>query len=306
MADDKLKRIHTFQSDVEELMQKEQVSKADIALAEGARQTAQAEAAHVTPPQPDQSKTFRISNNLPLSTRWNVRLITVAAVGAVVLGGIGIGVFFFSKNAEQEPAAGPRGNKAPETRALVLQGKERRAGVLNVIQAGIAAVSVPQNEMRTVPVRRGEATLSTSELFTLLETGAPPALVRALGETFTLGIHGFQGGQPFLLFTVSSYDHAFAGMLLWEPRLIDDVGPLFGISSREILADVGSTTTEALQNTIAIKDVIIKNKDARAAFNPSGSIVFLYSFTDKRTLIFTTSEDTLKALISKAGGGKLR
>ena len=86
----------------------------------------------------------------------------------------------------------------------------------------------------------------------------------------------------------------------------DDIGPLFGVNTRELLINVGSTTADALQNRIVFKDVVIRNKDARAAFGPQGTIVFLYSFIDKQTLVFTTHEETLKTLVGKAGGGKLR
>ena len=200
---------------------------------------------------------------------------------------------------------GPKGRGA-ETTTIVLSGGEKRAGAIKAIQQGLSALSVPQNELRRALLRRGEALITTPELFELLETGASPALIRALTKWPTLGVHGFQGGQPFLLFGVTSYDHAFAGMLAWEQRLVADIAPLFGVSIREVLANVGSTTAEALQNTIEIKDVIIRNKDGRAVFGPGGDILFVYSFVDKETLVLTTGEDTMRALISKAGGGQLK
>ena len=95
-------------------------------------------------------------------------------------------------------------------------------------------------------------------------------------------------------------------MLSWEQNLLSDIGPLFGISVRDILGKAASTTSEALQNTLAVKDVIIKNKDVRAIFDPKKEIIFLYSFIDKETLVLTTSEDTLRFLIGKAWGGRLR
>lgn len=302
-----LKRIRTFQGDVEEMMQRNKVSKASIALAENEkrveRETLDSPSASVI--TPDASKVFKISSPLALAPHWNTRLITLVVVGIVIVGGMGIGAFLFFRNNE-EPTSTDQQTQIPQSAAISLAGGESRAGVLKAIVDNIAALSVPQNQLRIIPMTLGALTITTEELFLKLETSAPTPLTRALGATPTLGVHGFRGGQPFLLFSVSSYDHAFAGMLAWEKNMLRDIGPIFGVVPREILGKVSSTTSEALGNRIAIKDVILRNKDARAAFDPQGKIVFLYSFIDKQTLVVTTNEDTLKLLISKAGGGRLR
>lgn len=287
------------------MVRNKQVSKAGIALAESARNRESAEAGEGAPVRANQSKIFSISNNLPLSTRTPVRLLILIAVSALVLGGVGAGVFFFFKDRETQLQLTPALQK-PAALSVSLGGNERRAGVVGVVQKALQALSVPQNEIKTIAVTKNGIPVATTELFSALEAGAPPELARALGYAPVLGVHGFRGGQPFLLFPVVSYDRAFAGMLAWETTLLADIGPLFGVSARAILSDVGSTTADALGNTITVKDVIIRNKDARAAFAPSGDIVFLYAFIDKQTLALTTNEDTLKMLINKAGGGKLR
>ncbi|MEK7170331.1 MAG: hypothetical protein AAB767_03525, partial [Patescibacteria group bacterium] len=261
------------------------------------------EATDGTPPR---AKIFSIGNTLPLQAGWNWRLIAfVFAVAAVVIG-IGIGVYFALRTTPP-PMVPPATQEKPKTTAAVaLQGKETRVGAIALLRKSLETLSVPQNELRVIPVTVSESALTTQHLFTLLEASTPSALVRALGSAPVLGLHGFRGGQPFLLFNVSSYDSAFPAMLVFEATILDDVGPLFGVHTRELLANVGSTTADALQNRIVFKDVVIRNKDARAAFNPQGTIVFLYAFIDKQTLVLTTNEETLKTLIAKAGGGKLR
>ncbi len=302
-----LKRIRTFQNDVEEMLQHSPVSKASIAIAESEKRIKQEtqDSQSASSPFQNTSKVFRISSGLPLTSHWNTRLIALVTLLILFLGGIGIGAFFFFKDAEQAVST-EQGTQIPESAAVTLEGRESRAGTLKAIWSVVSTLSVPQNELRTIPVKLGIAPITTVELFAKLETSAPAPLTRALGTAPTLGVHGFRGGQPFLLFSVSSYDYAFAGMLDWEQNLLGDIGPLFGISPREILRNVGSTTTEALGNTIAVKDVILRNKDVRAVFDPQGAIIFLYSFIDKQTLVFTTNEDTLKILMSNAGGGRLR
>ncbi|MDO8594665.1 MAG: hypothetical protein Q7R93_04095 [bacterium] len=304
-ASDDLRRIRTYQSDVEEMMQKEHVSKTEIALAETEKQHEQ-EAAPPTPaPFVNPPKMFNLSNRLPLGPRWNGRLIALISVGGLVLAGIGVGTYFYLSGSKR-PVPTPPVTEVKEVSAVALDGRESRAAAIAAIRKVIDATSVPQNELRTIPLKIGSVSLTTADLFTVLNTSEPATLTRSLAASPTLGVHGFKGGQPFLLFSVTSYDYAFDGMLKWESTLLEDIGPLFGVSQREILQKVGSTTKEALGNTIAIKDTIIRNKDARAAFDPSGAIVFLYSFIDKQTLVLTTNEETLKLLLSKAGGGRLR
>src|SRR3989338_5498914 len=297
-----LKRIHTFQSDVEELMQAQSVSKTDIALAESEKRRKE-DIALGAPA--NQSRLLHISSHLPETTGWNMRLALLIGAGVLLLGGIGMGASFLLR--DRTPAK-PR--EAPtmvqKSVEVTLAGTESRAGIIKAVRTALDATSVPQNQLRTTPLLRVGAALTTAGLFSMLETSAPPALTRALGAIPVLGIHGFKGGQPFLLFPVSSYDYAFDGMLAWEKTLLDDIGPLFGVLAREILRNSGDTAAEERENAIVFKDIIIRNKDARAAFAPDGRVVFLYSFLDKQTLLFATNEDTLKFLLNAAGGGKLR
>jgi hypothetical protein len=301
-----LKRIHTYESDAEELMRNTSVSKTDIALAESEkrRRDATTQTAIQGEPAEHQSRLLRISSDLPETTRWNTRLILLIGVGALLLSGVGAGTFFILKDkTPARPREAP--TVVPKSAEVALTGTESRAGAIKVVRTALDAISVPQNQLRITPLLRAGAAITTDRLFNMLEASAPPALTRTLGALPVLGVHGFKGGQPFLLFAVSSYDYAFDGMLAWEKTLLDDMGPLFGVLPREILGG-RDATVEARENVIVFKDIIVRNKDARAAFAPDGRVVFLYSFLDKQTLIFATNEDTLKFLIGAAAGGRLR
>lgn len=303
-----LKHIHTFQSDVEEVMKRQQISKATIAIAQSERRAAQKkEEARAPAPEPQApSKVFHIVRDLPVSSRWNVASLALIAITLLFLVGTGVGLYFFLSGSE---TAGPpkEVTQAPKSAAVTLEGKEGRTGIIKMIQRRLDTLSVPQNELHTIPVTLAAMPITTAELFGKLETASPGPLVRALGASPTLGVHGFRGGQPFFLWSVSSYDHAFAGMLAWEPDLLSDIGPLFGISPRAIIAkQLSSTTADVLGMARTFKDLIVRNKDVRAVFGPKGSIIFLYAFIDKETLVLTTNEETLKFLIGRAGGGRLK
>jgi len=306
---DELKRIRTYESDVQEILQEGQVSKATIAIAANEKQVKREVEQEATPPatpaQP--TKVFTMSNDIPLALpKWNIRLMVFLSVGLLAVIGTGAGALLYLRSPKTPVIQEQPKMVVPKANIITLQGGEKRAGAIAAIQKGLKNISVPQNQLQTFFITRGGTPITTPLLFETVETSAPAPLIRALGTLPTLGLHGFQGGQPFLLFPVLSYDYAFAGMLAWEETMLEDIGPLFGVSPHSLLEKVGSTTSEALGNRIAFKDVIIRNKDARAAFDPSGTIVFLYAFLDKQTLVITTKEDTLRALQGKAGGGRLK
>lgn len=304
---DELKRIQTFQSDVEEMMRRQKVSKATIAISEDKRKARVEEPDSqdsASPSSPD-AKVFKISSGLPLPARRGFRFIALIVAGILVLGGIGAGAFFVFKRDGQTNTSLPE-TEVKQSIAIALESRENREGVIKAIWSRVRDLSVPQNELRVIPITLDATPITTAKLLEKIEASAPAPLVRALGQTPTLGVHGFRGGKPFLIWSVSSYDHAFDGMLSWEKNMLRDIGPLFGISVRDIVEKAASTTSEVLGNTIAIKDIIIRNKDVRAAYDPKGEIIFLYSFIDKETLVLSTNEDTLRFLLGKAGGGRLR
>ena len=185
-----------------------------------------------------------------------------------------------------------------------------RVVLIKCVRDESAKTQVPLGEFRIIPLKKktGEETepLAFTELLGALEASAPPALVRALEPVPLFGIHGIRGNQPFLLFSVTSYDHAFDGMLLWEKEILQDIGLVFGVDSRALLNAPASTTAETLARRLSFRDVVVRNKDIRAVFDAAGRIIFLYSFLDKQSLLITTNEDTFRALLLKVSKGRIR
>jgi hypothetical protein len=124
--------------------------------------------------------------------------------------------------------------------------------------------------------------ITINRLFELLGVKVPATLFRSLRPDFMLGVHSFNKNQPFFILKTDYYDSAFAGMLEWESRLVEDLLPLFGR---------GDKVRELSQKKWG--DLVIKNKDTRVLRNFDGSIALIYMFKDQRTLIITTREDTL-------------
>jgi hypothetical protein len=152
------------------------------------------------------------------------------------------------------------------------------------------------DSIKHLVLRRGaleDSPLVTSEgFFIQLVSSAPGSLVRAFDPLFMLGT---LGDSRFIIFKLSSFENAFAGMLSWEEKMAEDLGPIF-------------KTGPLVKNIIppyVFKDIVSKNKDARVLFAPlspestTTTPVLLYSFFDNKMLIITDSLNTLETLIER-------
>lgn len=154
-----------------------------------------------------------------------------------------------------------------------------------------------QAEIWQIELRRGtlpdSELLSSADFLTRLGSHAPSSLVRALNPTFMLGVLG--ESHAFMLIRLDSFASAFPGMLDWEPRLAEDILPLFEIG--EVKADVPTGTLW--------KDVITDNRDARVLTDSAGQTVLIYSFLDNTTLIITDNEATFQTIAGRLDSQKL-
>lgn len=311
-----LKRLRTFQSDVEELLKKDNVSLSNIALAENKKKRSNPVKPFIfsapEPPLPRAESIIRLapfkrtSEGGTLAAEAPVRQYALwAGFIALALLLIGGGIFMFRA---WQSAPTPTPVAAVEikgTYVITVNEKETRAGFIKKIRDGIDRMPITMNEIKPFVIRAGAVAVTTPLFFERLGARAPAALLRAFDATPVFGIHAVRGTQLFLLFPVLSFDNAFDGMLNFEKTALDDMGLLFGINPRAISS--ATTTKDVLSTTLSFKDTVIKNRDARAIFDQSGKIIFLYSFVDAQTLLMTTNEDTLKALIGRGvSKGKLR
>lgn len=304
-----LKAIHTFESDAAEVLKKENITKEKIAIAESKRREGEPV---VEKPPLFTAKTLNLSTALPSKggrfvIPWKLIGIISGAIAIVVIGAlIYFGILRAREGRTTEEPVVETSTTAKPSQIITISTDDERIAIIEKIQKKVRDSNVSVNGIETLPVRIGSSPATVITLFRELDTRTPASLTRSIGPSFTLGVHGFRGSQPFLVMPVASYDHAFSGMLAWEKDILDDIGPLFGVSKRELSMSTGSSTDEVLSQNLHLKDAIIKNRDARALFGEGGNILFLYSFPDKQTLIITTNEDTFRVLEGKTRAGKLR
>jgi len=304
-SDAGLRPIRTFESDVAEVLQKEHITKAKIAIAEGKRH----EHETAETPRAFTAKRLSLSNVIPegmkrLEIPW--KAISVGA-GALALLGIGVFLYFgIEWSREPETRTEPPVPQVPSEYSIEVTAGESRLAFIDKIDKKLADAPLRVNEFKAVPIRLDGVPMTTEALLLKLEARAPNVLVRALDPAFTFGIHGQRGIQPFIIVPVHSYDHARGGMLEWEKHILDDIGPIFNVNPQKLSLEVGTSSAEALAVHLRLKDVITRNKDARALFDADGAILFLYIFLDKETLVITTNEDTLRVLQGKVEKGRIK
>ncbi|MCI0566003.1 hypothetical protein L0Y46_02275 [bacterium] len=130
--------------------------------------------------------------------------------------------------------------------------------------------------------------LAAQEFFDSAGLNTPSRFRSAIEGRFMLGMHAFNGNQPFFIFKTILFENAFAEMLSWEATIAREVMPVFGLGAPD----------RDLQNK-KFRDLVIKNKDVRVLEDNGGRTVLLYSFVNRDTLIITTSEDTFLEIVAR-------
>mgnify|MGYP001613823020 CR=1 FL=1 len=195
--------------------------------------------------------------------------IFTASILLIVLGGAG-GWFAYNEFLKQNTPPSP---DIPENRFISTEES------VNIEIPGltrdslIETVSQEYSEsLKHIVLKMGNELATSTPFLEKLGVFAPGSLVRALMPNFMLGT---AGDTPFLIFKIKSFENAYAGMLTWEKNF-----------------------TEKLDEGYVFKDMVYKNKDARALYSNT-EIILLYSFLERDYLIITENTDTLDMLIDR-------
>jgi len=264
-----LKQIRTFQGDVAEALRRQESSLVSIQRAEHLKRGG------APPTGEDQAK----------------KQTVLFILGSFLLFALGWAGVWYAYNAFIDQTTTPT-TSAPATRfitsnsevSLDVTASSSRDNLISVIVG--AANNVPQGEIKHIQIP-----LSISELLTILRSRAPSSLIRAFDPLFMFGANG---SSRFMIIKLTSFENAFAGMLLWEKNLAEDIGPLFA-------------TAPLLRNIPPehkFVDLADRNKDIRL-LEIGGEDIILYSFFDNKMLIITDHIDTLRTIIDRLTREKL-
>lgn len=318
--------IETYQGDIEGLVQSKNVSVLSIAAAEAARRGVQ--------PQETPSKiNIDIAGLARQAGAIGGALLILAAAGGLLWWVLqpprAVEVKApaeapFIKIDSEKVLTLPAGDFSHQEfiQALVEQRDQvaLSLGLIERLQLAVASTT-PQGQVLTP--------ITAQTLLTYLSPSVPDALLRAVKPTtYLFAIHSFEGNQPLLMLEADSYEGAYAGMLGWERDMRTELAPLFvrkapvhiqqtppapvapaGTSTPGAAATSTATSTaEEAAPAVSVPlvtgqtgfvDDIVENHDVRAVKNADGDILLLWTFINRRVLVITTNEATLREVISR-------
>lgn len=275
-----LKQIRTFQGDVAEALGKQQESLVSIQRAEQARK--------------EVTKSLTEAEEKSGSTKKQFFLLLLSSLLLFTLSVAGIWYAykaFVEKTATPIPVAPANRFISPSSEFSINFTSIPRETFIASLNKATSDLS--NGEIRHIVLKKTlgdeESLLPISKFLETLDSRAPGSLVRAFESDFMLGaINNGATSSTFLIIKLSSFENAFAGMLLWEKDMRADIGSIF--STADILKELPTDSV--------FVDITDKNKDIRSiTFN--NKPVLLYSFLDSKILIITDSLETLRTVVER-------
>lgn len=214
------------------------------------------------------------------------------------------GVYYVITQQQAAPvqhAGGPSLIFAEQEVALPLDGASPAALKNTLAQARNAQSGALGSITRVVPLvvtTASDGTASTrsatfSEFMTAIGITLPDELKRSLSENFFFGFHTIDKTSPVMVIPVDSYDHAFAGMLSWEPHMNADLAPVF------TFIPALASDSNGIPQVRTFSDIVLRNYDVRALKDDSGTVLLYYSFPTPHLLVIAESPYTFTEILSR-------
>lgn len=268
-----MKNLRTYQGDVEEAIAKNHFTTSTILIAEQKRKEQDAIA------NPEKAVNLESRNKLFIITGTILLILGIATIGAVY--------YLKSRNTvivEQN------------TKALIGFSQEKTISVASLSRDKLISDILSEKEAMNLQVNSVIYTNTVDEggnpekienILSILAPNMPPPLSRSFDKEYMLGIYSFNTKEPFIILTTNDFASSYSGMLKWEKDMVLDLGKIFSIPQ------------EISSSTVEFKDESLRNKDLRVLKNNEKKTILLYSFIDKNTLVITTNDDILNAIVGK-------
>jgi hypothetical protein len=180
------------------------------------------------------------------------------------------------------------GQTAQSLKDALAQASQRQLG-----QLGSITRVVPTIQATSTSGQIGPTPATISQFFSALGIQAPQQLMSAIGPDFFFGFHVVDTNAPLFVIPVTSYDHAFAGMLAWEPAMDSDLAPVFTAVSATKLDPNGVPEARTFE------DDILRNYDVRELKDDSGNVILYYSFPTPSILVIAQSPYSFTEILSR-------
>lgn len=268
-----IKALRTYKGDVEEALGKSKSTAATIMLAEEKRREERPE---MSLPKRVES-TGRNRTYLLLGTV--MLFLAISVVGAV----------YYMKSTEKVTVK--ELNKALiefNQESKVMVASTTRELLLQKIALEKDTFKMPANSILYINTSDSDGNpVSAEKLMSSISKRIPADLSRAFSGKYMIGVYSFDTNATFIILKTNEYETAYSGMLRWEKDLANDIGKIFSIPQN------------LLGSEVEFIDEEYKNKDLRVLKDSSNKSVLLYTFIDRSTIIITTDENVLSAIMGK-------
>ncbi|MES2471015.1 MAG: hypothetical protein V4526_02175 [Patescibacteria group bacterium] len=281
--------IRTFQSDSAETIQTKQTSLAHMVIAEHSRNNEHGDSI-ITNTEPVGSSDIKKGIALVLS------LILVAS-------GVYGGLYLYRKSiANSNPITVIEedeflGNILEPRKQLVLPAGTNIKGNLNALLNDNAALNIGLGEIAEIIITKDQANpeegkVSIPEFLASVGSKAPSTLIRALTPDYLIGVYKTADKVPFIILRNNNFQNSYAGLLLWEQDMYDDISWFMRTRT------ASSTELVSFTSTNPFSDDLVKNKDTRVLKDDSGIELISYAFADQNTIVITPNTDTLAQILT--------
>jgi hypothetical protein len=225
-----IRPLRTYEDDVKNAVQKDNVSTAKILMAEQQkRQVEQTDLEQTSP-----------------TSKTNIFKIVVTVIFVILgISAVGGGYYYYTKINTNKPEQITvlTSNDFIDLESVININKINRTNrevvgeVRNIIKTSGSMKEDTLKEielLKTVVVTENgkefseDVELTTEEFFNILEAREPDALTRSLDQKFLLGIHKTKTSvEPFIIFRANDYEISYTKMLDWERLLVSDIQDIF-------------------------------------------------------------------------------
>ena len=267
-----IKSLRTYQGDVEEAVLKNNYSASSILVAEQQRK-----------------KGGLLDLGTPDNSAARNKFFILVGSILLLLGIVTVSAMFYIRSKDEVIIQ-------KNTKTLIGFSEEKLMSMSNITREKLVndilvekkSLDLPVNSVLYINTANASGTpVLAQDVLMLIAPQMSPALLRSFDGEYMLGIYSFDTNEPFIILTTGDFANSFSGMLKWEKGMISDFEKLFSLSQ-----NTSSTTRQ-------FKDATARNKDFRVLQNENKKTILLYSFIDKNTLVITTNENILNAIIGK-------
>lgn len=270
-------RLRTYEGDVAKNFSTNKPNVIDIAIAESRRQNGD-----------------EVISNRPIAQGFKKITIVLASIVLIAVSVGGLSYMYIKIKQNNTPVVvvkkGQGLVRIDSQKNIDIQSL-KKTDLTKVISTQLASQTVNPDKITEFLIKINTGTTSQTvtavEFIDTLRLSVSDAFRRAVTDKWMIGVYSdSQQNYPFIILKTDFFENAFSGMLRWESSMPEELSDVFNYRNR--LGQRGSFV-----------DRVIMNRDIREYIARNGDTLILYTFIDKNTVLITTSEVVVPAIIDR-------